>query len=183
MHTAGGNTTRGETAHHKGRTAHRETHPPTCQLRCQPRAMQRPRLNMLSRKHAPAPPACAISLASCLLSKWHFRIESAPRSEAHLEWARAERLGKQRDIPCLAALSCPPRPARLVSRAPRRLLRRVLPSSIYHRGGTMCPGQTCVRLRSAAWQACSPDTDVRGTGQLAIHDCLWQAQSTPRHSA
>jgi len=59
---------------------------------------------MLSRRHAPAPSAsaCAISLASCLLSKWRSRIESAPRSEAHLEWARAKRLGKQRDVPCLA---------------------------------------------------------------------------------
>jgi len=31
-HTAGGNTTRGETPHHKGETAHGETHPPTTSL-------------------------------------------------------------------------------------------------------------------------------------------------------
>jgi len=35
-HTAGGNTTRGETAHHKGRTAHGETHPPTVTVAAPP---------------------------------------------------------------------------------------------------------------------------------------------------
>ena len=124
--------------------------------------------------------SCSASMCSISCLKRRFRIESAPRGEVHLEWARARRLSKQREVPCLAALSCPPHPATLVSRASGRLLRRVLPSSIYHRGGNVCPGQT--RLRSAARRACSPDTDGRGMGQFGIHDCLWQAQSTPRHS-
>ena len=132
--------------------------------------------------------SCSTSMCriSCLRSKRQAALQNQNRERTTqrgtLEMGQGCSLGREarRTVPCGSILLCTPCETLCKGAAPPATdgasVKYLSPKRQH------VPSQTCVRLRSTAWRACSPDADGRGTGQFPIHDCLCQAQSTPRRS-
>jgi hypothetical protein len=119
-----------------------------------------PKAQLISRRNAPAPPACAGSLA-CGASGTALQNQNRERTTQRgtLEMGQGCSLGREarRTVPCGSILLCTPCETLRKGAAPPAMegasVEYLSPKRQH------VPSQTCVCLRSAAWRACSPDVD------------------------